>query len=684
MRPILALLTLIMGALFVRATETTSSDPDSASPIAIGPIPAWVENIKWDGAVESREPGSPAETSLLDDQSKLTLNGSDYYHHFVVHLLTDTGVRQYAEQTADFSPEYEQVTWHTMRVYRDGQVLDRLPTAKFRRLQRELGLERKVFTGEISATCVLDDIRVGDILEVAYTTHSASPLLKGYMTARTYIGSSNPLKLASVIVRLPASEPEPNISFLIPPGTKGLPRNYFSYASLRSSLSEPEIVGGERVYRWSTGHQPAIVFDAMITPRADPYYTLLLVSSFKSWGSVVDWAEPIFSNIGPLPLDVQALIAEWKKQPDLAERLKLAVNWVQNDVRYFSLAIGVHNLRPRPLAAICSSRFGDCKDKAVLLTALLRELGIEAWPALVNTSLRERLNDLIPEPYAFNHAIVTYRFGDQLRWVDPTIKRQGGAPGEWALPAYRMALVLHPGNDSLTPIPDEMPREPEATVLDQIKVNSQTGEADMISQLTVRGIMADFYRQTVESLNSDQFSSSWFNFLARFYKGIQEVQPPTIKDDLHANQLVVQARYHIPDFIQTDNKNQSVAAYAYSLRSYIEPIETRRRHWPYGLPDIHFVRHRLEINLPASFGVDQLPEAILGDGYELQVERGLSGQRLVAVYDLQIKAPYVAADRMEKFCDSVDEILKALTITLHRNIPDSKPSGGSEMPANTH
>jgi hypothetical protein len=67
---------------------------------------------------------------------------------------------------------------------------------------------------------------------------------------------------------------------------------------------------------------------------------------------------------------------------------------------------------------------GDCKDKVVLLTALLRHVHIKAYPALLNMEYTGNLEANLPHPYHFNHAIVYIPKQTGLDvdlWLDPTI-----------------------------------------------------------------------------------------------------------------------------------------------------------------------------------------------------------------------------------------------------------------------
>lgn len=668
---------LLAGALPLTSGAADSlAEKDAPLPVQTGPVPSWVESVDYPGPAAADSAGFPAEIQLSDAQSRLTPEASEFYYHLVIHILNAEGVRHNAEWSVEYSPETEQVTWHTLRIIRQGEVLDRLPAAKFRKLQRELGLENQLLSGEITAVTIIDDVRVGDTIEVAYTTRRADPLMKDHLSGRNYLGSRYPIGRQSVIVRTSRTQPSLAWSYFVPPGTKNLPDAIFRPAALRSALDTEE-TAEERIYRWNAESVPAIVFDDMLPPSASPYYPMLRCGTYRTWADVADWAEPLFVQSGGLPADARQLVDEWKSSHARPlDRLRAAVRWVQNDIRYFALAIGEHNLRPRPLPEICTSRFGDCKDKSTLLVALLRELGIEAWPALVSSYWQDRIEEHGPGPYAFNHAIVAYLEGDELRWIDPTLKQQRDVAGRWAVPPYRRALVLRPGETGLTSIPTPADDEPDTTTHDRISFDPTSGAARLETQVTLSGLQADYYRQRLDTLTADETSANWFNFIGRFYKRLEEVKAPHTEDDEQANRITIKAVYRLPELLREGPNGQSTFdVHAYTLRTLVNPIESRRRRWPYALAADRFIRHRIEIELPFAAPPEQHPQVISAEGLLFKIEKGLVDHRFIAVHDLRVTADFVAAERMDSFSAAVDEIIEAASTSL--NLP-AEPTAAPE------
>src|SRR4029079_15714886 len=88
------------------------------------------------------------------------------------------------------------------------------------------------------------------------------------------------------------------------------------------------------------------------------------------------------------------------------ERVRAVHNFVVTSTSYVGLEFGIHGYKPYKVTQVLARRFGDCKDKASLMIALLREVGVPAELVLVRT---RRGGHLDPEPASlaiFDHAIV--------------------------------------------------------------------------------------------------------------------------------------------------------------------------------------------------------------------------------------------------------------------------------------
>ena len=91
-----------------------------------------------------------------------------------------------------------------------------------------------------------------------------------------------------------------------------------------------------------------------------------------------------------------------------------------------SVALGESSHRPASPNEVLRRRFGDCKDKSLLLITLLRELGIDSKPVLLQIGRHMGLEKTLPSPQFFDHAIVQAALNGKTFFLDPTRLGQRG------------------------------------------------------------------------------------------------------------------------------------------------------------------------------------------------------------------------------------------------------------------
>lgn len=140
-----------------------------------------------------------------------------------------------------------------------------------------------------------------------------------------------------------------------------------------------------------------------------------------SWDEVGALYRALLASVAPLSAaDQQAVLAEAQRAAGASIEERLFA-WVRDNIRYAAVFRGLGGVRPHAPGQTRSRGWGDCKDMATLLVALLREQGLRAWPALISAS-RELPTDTIPRLGVFNHAIVAVETEDGVHFLDPTDK----------------------------------------------------------------------------------------------------------------------------------------------------------------------------------------------------------------------------------------------------------------------
>lgn len=200
-------------------------------------------------------------------------------------------------------------------------------------------------------------------------------------------------------------------------------------------LTATGVAGGVRV----TGSGLAVPEGASYAPAGSAVQPVLRYAwdDGGSWEAVGRWFSGL---VAALPRGGEEIArAAREATAGLGEgegRAKLeALLAVAQKIRYTAVEVGIGGFRPHPPQETLARRWGDCKDKSLLLVDLLASAGLEAYPALVLSADDDRVDAAFPTPFAFNHAIVAVPaaavgaaapedpVADGLLFVDPTQTR---------------------------------------------------------------------------------------------------------------------------------------------------------------------------------------------------------------------------------------------------------------------
>lgn len=245
----------------------------------------------------------------------------------------------------------------------------------------------------------------------------------------------------------------------------GVPVERFCYrlevpASATYTIRTPNLAvepvverSGRAVVRtWTLTNVPPMRFEwRMPDPRS--LSRAILVSSVPSWDAVRDWYDGLVRGKDRIPDELKARAGELTAGAKTeAEKVQALYTFVQTGIRYVGLELGRSAYEPHEVGETYRFRYGDCKDKSLLLCALLRECGIGASLALVHPWSFEAIATDVPGPAQFNHAIVACEVGGRRLWLDPTVRHLASSSVPRPL-QNADALVLGDRGKGLTRIP---------------------------------------------------------------------------------------------------------------------------------------------------------------------------------------------------------------------------------------
>lgn len=377
-------------------------DPSLPRPL-VAPPASWV-----DAAPLPKEPAETegaATVQLLGDlQVRFTREGDISYYASAWKIGTAQGLDSGALQI-DWDPALETLTIHKYRILRDGQAIDLLRDgAPVKVIQREGGLENKMLDGRLTATLQPEDLRVGDVVDMAYTIDRHDPAVAG--RSEYIAGPADGSTFGRFRVRLVWGK-DKKMQWRVLPG--------IIQPKLKKTALGNELVADVLDGTAPTGPEGA--------PSRFKLVNAVEITEFSDWQGVSRTFAPLYAKATTLAPDspIKAEAAKIAAQTtDPRRRAELALKLVQEQIRYLFLGMDDGGFVPAAADQTWVRRFGDCKGKTVLLIALLNELGIDARPVLVHTENGDMVADRLPAMASFDHVIVEARIDGKSYWLDGT------------------------------------------------------------------------------------------------------------------------------------------------------------------------------------------------------------------------------------------------------------------------
>lgn len=316
----------------------------------------------------------------------------------LIRLNNDAGAQRYSSRSIQYAPSSETLTVVRARLHKqDGRVLEGDDEGDERVADRATAM----FYDVRSRTLHFATAEPGDLVELEYKIAPATPVNPYgdyFASMQTFRGN-----LPAVLKR------------------------YVVVASSRRKLyisgqSMPQLAtsenGDERTYRWDASELAATTSEPLGPPSIEstPYVHVSTLRDFEELGH---WYSAMLAPQLALSPELKAKAASiMASSQDPMERVREVYRFVLTSTHYVALEFGIYSYKPYPVADVYARRFGDCKDKASLMVAMLRAVGVPADFVLVRTRPLGATDPHAASIALFNHAIAYVPQFDL--WLDGT------------------------------------------------------------------------------------------------------------------------------------------------------------------------------------------------------------------------------------------------------------------------
>lgn len=135
---------------------------------------------------------------------------------------------------------------------------------------------------------------------------------------------------------------------------------------------------------------------------------------FQTWREMGIWYHGLTRGRTDASPQIKQKVAELtQSSPTLLEKMKRLAAFVQDDIRYVAVELGIGGHQPHSAVDVFTHRYGDCKDKVTLLKTMLAEIGVDSEYFIINTERGSITRDTLPN-LGFDHAILAIHLPDAV------------------------------------------------------------------------------------------------------------------------------------------------------------------------------------------------------------------------------------------------------------------------------
>lgn len=541
-------------------------------------------------------------------------NNSDY--SILVYSLSQPRNMEVASVEDVYLEEFSTLFFHRIAVIRNGEYIDKMPDTRIKVFDSEEQSRSGVYSNSKKINISIQDLRLHDTIVIERTQEN------------TY-GKKEVIR--NQFMKSVSSSPDV----------------YWGYAhyqhSLLNNTSKP-IAFQRFFFRDEQGNvipsekeiiKPGGRFDIHYENYTNPVdanreiYSFIDFATDSDWRSISNFVYPLYEA----PIREAAGLSfapELRKELDaiggLEHKIKWAIEYVQNQIKYIYDAAEMNGHKPQPAGVTYQSKQGDCKAKSLLLKVLLDYIGVSSDIILVNYRADFYMKYYLPSPLSFNHVIVRIEHNGNEYFIDPTITDEKGLLENRSFIQFYHYLRIAADAD----LSYRKPHRYAKYCLDEIiNYHVKEGKGYIELQSIYRYNRANNIRAYFKNTNKREILDSWMNSL--FYclnfvsdRKIEDIRTiftqPEIKienDDPDLNELTIRFRAELLQPYFTDIKGQQFLMYFDHnvLKNNVRDFNSRDYTFWHG-----FESERYEINISTDLDIDTkerytIQEADIQDEY---------------------------------------------------------------------
>ncbi len=442
-----------------------------------------------------------ADALYLEDEIGFELQAdghSVYTEHDAIKILTAEGVESLSVLARVYRSGAEEIEILQARtVARDGTVLD-VPAANIRDVP--LLPDSPIYRQQRALRVEFPDVRPGSVVEFRLRTRRA-PRPDGRFWTASYVQNTEPMLRSTFTVRVPENVP---VLWRAPGVTPGQPR-----ATSKDGVS---------TLYWEVRDMPGLSPEAAMPPL-EGFLSRVEVTNLPSWTALGEWFEPRWQAAVDKADGLDVMTAGLTSPAwSTADRIRAVLGWAAE--RHAVEDNLAETWDPHPASLVKDARVLSPTDMAVLLTAVLRRLGLEARPVLASSIRLQDLERNLVQPDSVSRLVLRIQNPEGgAWWIDPASPGElleqppGGLQGVGG-------ILIEPGKSSVISTPSSAADDNLRDVQMEVRVEAD-GQAELTMALTSEGIAAALWRSLDRELAGTPAAEREV-MLSRLFQGLAQ------------------------------------------------------------------------------------------------------------------------------------------------------------------
>jgi hypothetical protein len=395
---------------------------------------------------------------------------------------------------------------------------------------------------------------------------------------------------------------------------------------------EPTVSGSS--YSWEINNLQPINYEpssprwSSISPRlAISFFptqaTATQIRTFSNWNDVARWMSEVEDPQANINDDiagkVQELTANAKSE---LEKIQAIARYVQQ-IQYISIQVGTKTgggYRPNLATEVFAKSYGDCKDKANLMRAMLSVVKIPAFMVSITADDPMYVRAEWASPHQFNHCIIAIKVSDDINLpsvvthpklgrlliFDPTdaYTQVGDLPEDQQ---GSLALIDHKDSDSLLRMPILPPEMSQVERNIEVSLSPEGSISGKVSEKSI-GQSASEERGRLRNLSSADYNRMIENWIGRGVNGVKATKIAP-KDNVQEGSFNLDVEFGANSYAQLMQGRLMVFKPAIIGRLDRQSFSEGKRIHPY-LIDATTYSENVKIKLPEGFIIDEMPEPV--------------------------------------------------------------------------